>query len=182
VNNCNIDSHGLLKDFDKCLLCECYFCLEKMSGLIDELSGMKISPHVDYSSKGLFTLHDELIKARAYSERASFIYSELIAGHSIIKSVVPSILGFCQDEYDKIVVSEVKKYLQLSWEERASFVRVQCINITKLRRMAEVLIESSKSFLDSGDNLARSLHRARNDLDAVATNMKFSMQLGELGV
>jgi len=162
-----------------CPLCAQESPLKEMRELVDELEDYSISPHIDYSTEGVSALQDAMLKSRSYSERASAIYSKLLhlrgriyLNHRIIKVKH-------QVEYDSVVENLVRRYGDLSWEERASIFRLKCLDWESSFHSSENYLNEANTIVEQGDVLARSLYRARNDLSAIAQVMRFGESLKE---
>ena len=84
-----------------------------------------------------------------------------------------------QVEYDTLVENLVRRYGDLSWEERASVFRLKCLDWEKSVSISAMFMDSANTMVEQGDVLARSLYRARNDLAAIAQVMKFGESLRE---
>jgi len=177
--DCEIGSHQIVFT-GLCLLCRMSSYSFDMDTLLDEFSKMSIAPIIDYSISGLSEIHNELLKARAYSERASQILSDLKKLFGTVKMYGSGVMSKYEEAYDLVVVEEVGKHLNLSWEERASFVRVKCIDMIKIKGESDACLESAKIRFEMGEILAQSLFRARNDLQQVLEVLKISERLGEM--
>jgi len=162
-----------------CPLCAHESPLSEMRKLVNELETYSISPHIDYSTEGVSALQDAMLKARSYSERASAIYTNLLHLRGTVNVNHQIIKGKYRFEYDSVVENLVRRYGDLSWEERASVFRLKCLGWENALRVSEGFVYESNNLVEQGDVLARSLYRARNDLSAIAQVMKFGETLKE---
>lgn len=142
---------------------------ESLKKLSDEISKMKIAPKVDYTVSGLRKLADSLGEARALSERATAIHAQAIRVMAQARGWFAKIKNDYQDAYDKIVITESHKYLDRSWDERASIYRTKNMGMLGDLRQGESLLALCEAYLQEIETYARSLYRARGDIEPIAT-------------
>lgn len=145
--------------------------------LSDELKGYHVVPS-DYQTKGVESLADSMAAARAYGERAAFIHARSQALLGQAKAMAQEIADYYQDDYDSAVTKLSGRYGNLSWDERASYYRLQCLNTLGAHRFAQRQMLLIEGFVAQIDTLARSLYRARGDISSLADILKFGERLG----
>ncbi len=153
---------------------------QRLHELVTELSEISIAPRVDYTVEGLRVLAASLLEARAFSERAAAIQSEAMGLVASMRASLALAEAAYQERYDEIVATDHVKYSSLSWEERASLYRTKTIEATRsIRKFKGMMIEIEVR-AQQIEVLARSLYRARGDLQAVVQTMRAGEALGEL--
>jgi hypothetical protein len=176
MNSCSHPDLGT----DGCGICSQGRRLAVMQETLVELTSLTISPAVDYSTEGLNALQEEMVKARSYAERASSIYSILLGQRQWVRWYRDRVVERWQEQYDSVVEDTVRRYSDLSWEERASIFRLKCLDLEVAKREAEANLKWADTYVEQGDVLSRSLFRARNDLMSIAEVMRMGNTLREL--
>lgn len=141
---------------------------ETLKKLADELTKLKVSVEVDYTTEGLRKLASILGEARAHSERASEINAQAIRAVAQAHGWFNKIKNDYQDFYDNVVITESHKYLDRSWDERASIYRTKSMSKLGDLRLGEGIIALCDAYLQEIETYARSLYRARGDIEPIA--------------